>query len=214
MKNDQSKVIVILVHGLWMRGIVLSVLSYRLSRNTCFTVRSFSYPSVRRSLDVNSSALSRYISATLGNTIYLVGHSLGGLVILNLLAQEPDPRIGRVVLMGSPCAGSYCASTLLRTPALSKIVGRSIGDSLLRTRWELPKHVEIGVLSGNRSIGLGRLIPGLPRPNDGVVSVVETLLSESRDNVTLPVSHSEMLISPSCAAQVAGFLENGRFFHV
>jgi pimeloyl-ACP methyl ester carboxylesterase len=211
--NGQSNTIVVLVHGLWMRGIVLSVLRWRLSRIADFSVRSFSYPSVCRGLDANRSALSDYISSTHGNTIHLVGHSLGGLVILNMLAQEHDARIGRVVLMGTPSSGSHCASTLLRTPWLSKIVGRSIRDSLLKIRWDLPNDIEIGVLSGDRSIGLGRLIPGLPRPNDGVVSVVETRLAESRDNVTLPVSHSEMLISPSCAAQVAGFLENGRFFH-
>jgi len=196
-----------------MNGFVLSALRYRLSRNTSFAIHSFSYPSVCQDLNANSSALSRHISVTRGNTIHLVGHSLGGLVILNLLAQEHDPRIGRVVLMGSPCAGSYCASTLLRTPGLSKIVGRSIRDSLMRAGWKLPTHVEIGVISGDRSIGLGRLIPGLPRPNDGVVSLVETRLAESRDNVTLPVSHSEMLISPSCAAQVVSFLTYGRFFH-
>lgn len=196
-----------------MRGIVFSALRYRLSRNAYLSVRLFSYPSVRGDLNGNSSALSRYIAATIGNRIHLVGHSLGGLVILNMLAQDPDPRIERVVLMGSPCAGSYCATKLLHTPILSKIVGRSVRDSLKRSRWELPKRVEIGVLSGNRSIGLGRLIPGLPQPNDGVVTVVETRLAESRDNVTLPVSHSEMLISPSCAAQVASFLTYGRFFH-
>ena len=213
MKRKQSKVIVILVHGLWMRGFAFLALRHRLTRSGYSSVYSFSYPSVSRGLDANSSALSHYISSTFGNTIHLVGHSLGGLVILNMLAQEPDPRIGRVVLMGSPCAGSHCASKLLHTPGLSKIAGLSIRDSLMKARWELPANVEIGVLAGNRSFGLGRLIPGLPRPNDGVVSVVETRLAESRDNVTLPVSHSEMLISPSCAAQVASFLNYGHFSH-
>lgn len=213
MKNKQSKVIVILVHGLWMSGFALFALRHRLTRSGYFSVRSFSYPSVRQGLDANSSALSRYVSSTFGNSIYLVGHSLGGLLILNMLGQKPDPRIGRVVLMGSPCAGSHCAETLLRAPGLSTIVGRSLRDSQTKADWRLPADVEIGVLSGNRSFGLGRLIPGLSRPNDGVVSVEETRLAESRDSITLPVSHSEMLISSSCAAQVAGFLTSGHFSH-
>jgi len=93
------------------------------------------------------------------------------------------------------------------------IVGRSIRDSLARTHWEVPADVEVGVLSGSRSFGMGRLIPGLRQPNDGVVAVEETRLTGSRDAITLPVSHSEMLFSGACAIQIASFLNHGRFIH-
>jgi pimeloyl-ACP methyl ester carboxylesterase len=210
MKNDAAEVAVILVHGLWLRGFSLCVQRRWLARSG-FCVRSFSYPSVQRGLDANSLALSRYIFATSGHTIHLVGHSLGGLVILNMLAQSPDPRIGRVVLVGSPCGGSHCAAVLLKLPVLSLILGRSIGDSLARSSWTLPAGVEAGVLSGSRSFGLGRLVPGLPRPNDGVVAVEETRLAGSRDAITVHVSHSEMLVSRRCAVQIASFLKHGHF---
>jgi pimeloyl-ACP methyl ester carboxylesterase len=187
-------------------------LRYWLIRNG-FYVRTFSYPSVRCSLNENSHALSSYVSKIPGETIRLVGHSLGGLVILNMLAETPDPRIRRVVLMGSPCGGSHCASVLLRKPGLSTIVGRSIRDALMQNHWKVPANVEIGVLAGNRSVGLGRIIPGLPSPNDGTVSVKETRLSGSRDSIVLPVSHTGMLVSRSCVRQVASFLANGHFIH-
>ncbi len=80
-------------------------------------------------------------------------------------------------------------------------------------RPQLPGDVEIGVISGSRSLGLGRLIPGLLRPNDGVVSVVETQLPQARDFVTLPVTHSQMLVSRACADEVAAFLRTGSFRH-
>jgi len=115
--------------------------------------------------------------------------------------------------MGSPCGGSYCASVLLRIPLLAMLVGRSIRDSSERSRWDVRADAEIGVLAGNRSFGLGRMILGLPRPNDGVVSVQETQLPGCRDAITLPVSHSEMLISQDCARQAGHFLQYGRFFH-
>lgn len=203
---------VVLVHGLWLHGVALFALHHWLSRSG-FLVRRFSYPSVRRGLSANSQALARFVAQTDGHTVGLVGHSLGGLVILDMLAQAPDPRIRRVVLMGAPCGGSHCAAALLRWPALSLIAGRSIRDAGLRTCWEWPAGVEVGVLAGNRSVGLGRLIPGLARPNDGAVALEETRLPGCRDTVTLPVSHSQMLFSPSCARQVAGFLNNGRFIH-
>lgn len=203
---------IILIHGLWMPDIVLLPHQRWLAKRG-FAVRRFSYPSMRRGLLQNARALSQFVASTDGGSIHLVGHSLGGLVALTMLAQYRDPRVRRVVLMGSPCMGSHCASVLLRTPRLAGIVGRSLKEWLALPRPHLPEPAEIGVLSGSRSLGLGRLIPGLPRPNDGVVSVMETRLPEARDFITLPVSHAQMLVSPACADQVAAFLGSGSFNH-
>lgn len=58
----------------------------------------------------NALDLARFIGATQGTDIHLMGHSLGGLVILQMLAQAADPRLPRVVLFGAPhCPGSHCA---------------------------------------------------------------------------------------------------------
>ena len=212
MNNGYSEETVVLVHGLWMHGIALFAQRYWLAQYG-FVAKTFSYPSVRRTLDENSQLLARYLSGFSGSAINLVAHSLGGLVVLNMLAQASAPRIRRIVLMGSPCGGSYCASVLLRIPLLAKIVGRSMRDASGRTHWDLPAGVEIGVLAGNRSFGLGRMIRGLPCPNDGVVSIEETRLAGCSDAITLRVSHSEMLISKACARQAGHFLRSGRFFH-
>jgi len=195
-----------------MHGIALLAQRHWLAQYG-FAPQTFSYPSVRRSLDENSRLLARYLSNLPDGALNLVAHSLGGLVVLNMLARAPVPRIRRIVLMGSPCGGSYCASVLLRIPLLAPLVGRSIRDASGQTRWDVPADVEIGVLAGNRSFGFGRVIRGLPRPNDGVVSVEETRLAGCRDAITLPVSHSEMLISKDCARQAGHFLQNGRFIH-
>lgn len=203
---------VILVHGLWMHGLVFLPLGRRLARHG-FCVRSFSYPSVRQNLDASTRALARYATQTGAATIDFVGHSLGGLLVLNLLAQHPDSRFRRVVLLGSPFVGSHCASSLLKIRGISKLVGQAIRGWLERPRPQLPANVEIGVIAGSRSLGLGRLIPGLPTPNDGVVSVAETRLPASTDAITLKVSHAEMLLSSACASQVAAFLDRGRFIH-
>ena len=105
-----------------------------------FNVDTFSYSSVRSGLDENGMVLAHRISEIAGGAIHLVGHSLGGMVILNMLANNPDNRISRVVLMGSPCRGSHCASTLLRLPVLAPIVGRSIRDSVACNDMEVSPH--------------------------------------------------------------------------
>ncbi len=78
--------------------------------------------------------------------------------------------------------------------------------------WSAGKH-EVGVISGTRSFGLGRMIRDVPQPNDGVIAVAETLLPGMRDQLSLSVSHSEMLISAEVAKQVCAFLQRGSFLH-
>ena len=206
---------VILVHGLWTPAAVLMPHGHWLRRIGYRTLR-FGYPSVRASLSQNALALRRCIAATGGTDIHLVGHSLGGLVILDMLRHDADPRLRRVVLLGTPCTDSHCARRLARVAGMPALLGRSINEWLARgpgaTRAPA-SGVEVGVLAGTRSFGLGRVVPGLPRPNDGVVTLAETRLPGAADHIALPVAHSEMLASRPCAVQIDAFLQSGRFLH-
>ncbi len=203
---------VILIHGLWMRGLVL-LLHQRWLRAEGFAVRRVSYPSWRCGLADNVRRLSSFVSETPGDVIHLVAHSLGGLVALRMLSQENDARIRRIVLLGTPYADCHCGLTLAAAPVLAALVGRTFEDWFRLPRPDLPPALEIGVIAGTRRIGLGRLIPGLARPNDGLISVDETRIATARDCIALNVSHSGMLVSHACAGQIANFLRTGSFIH-
>lgn len=203
---------VILLHGLWMPGLVMRPHEHWLLGEG-FAARRFSYPSWRGGLAGNVRLLSRFVSETPGAVIHLVAHSLGGLVALMMLSQEFDERISRVVLLGTPYSASHCGSTLAALPMLRALVGRTFTDWFSLPRPALPAGVEIGVISGTRGIGLGRLIPGLARPNDGLVAVSETRIAGVSDSIELDVSHSGMLVSRACAVSVADFLRKGTFAH-
>ena len=209
--TDKAETI-ILIHGLWMRGLVM-LPHQRWLRAKGFTVRRFSYASWQDGLAENVRLLSSFVNETPGVVIHLVAHSLGGLVALMMLSQEADARIRRVVLMGTPYAGCHCGATLAATPVLATLVGRTYEDWFSLPRPSLPPAVDIGIIAGTRSIGLGRLIPGLARPNDGLVGVDETLIAAARDSIALNVSHSGMLVSRACAGQIAHFLRTGSFIH-
>lgn len=198
----------VLVHGLWMPALVMWPLQQRLER-AGFAVTRFGYPSLRQRLDINAQALARHVAA-LGSA-RLVGHSLGGLVVLAALPLLHG-RVDRAVLMGSPTAGCHCANFAQGTRALRRLVGRSLPDWFAAPA-AVPAAVEVGIISGSSPWGLGRLIPGLPRPNDGIVAVAETRLAGARDAICLPVSHSQMLLSARCAREAANFLLHGRFLH-
>lgn len=216
---------VILVHGLWTPAAVFLPHSHWLRRRG-YRVLRFGYPSVRATLSQNAQRLQGFVAeyaATRptadgadGAAIHLVGHSLGGLVILDMLRQESEPRVRRVVLLGTPCVDSHCARRLTSVAGMTALLGRSIGEWLSRPSGATvaPRSaVAVGVLAGTRSVGLGRVVPGLPCPNDGVVTVAETRLSGAADFIALPVAHSQMLASRRCAAQIAAFLATGRFLH-
>ncbi|WP_310450740.1 esterase/lipase family protein [Sulfuritalea sp.] len=206
---------VVLVHGLWTPATVFLPHGRWLQGRGYRTLR-FAYPSVRATLSQNAQTLRRYIAAADGSEIHLVGHSLGGLIILDMLKQESDPRLRRVVLLGTPCIDSHCARQLAGLRGMPALLGRSIGEWLGRgpaAALAPSPAVAVGVLAGTRSLGLGRVVPDLPRPNDGVVSVAETRLPGAADFIALPVAHSEMLASRRCAEQIAAFLATGRFRH-
>lgn len=204
---------IILIHGLWMHGLALLPQQHWLSAEG-FAVRRFSYPSWRAGLAENAQRLSDFIRASSGSMIHLVAHSLGGLVALHALALNPEQRVRRAVLLGTPHAGCHCAAALAARPALAPLIGHSMADWLRLPRPSLPAALEIGVIAGTRRIGCGRLFPGLPRPNDGLIGVAETLIDTARDHIALRVSHSGMLLSRVCARQAAQFLKTGSFTHV
>lgn len=215
MREDLTPATVILVHGLWMPAAVFALHSRWLHARG-YRVLRFGYPSMRASLAQNAQRLNRFIAQSAASNIHLVGHSLGGLVILEMLKQTPDTRLRRAVLLGTPCADSHCARWLAGVAGGATLLGRSIAEHLARAPGATvaPRSaVEIGVLAGTRSVGLGRVIPGLARPNDGVVAVAETQLPGAADFIALPVAHAQMLVSRRCAAQIAHFLETGHFFH-
>ncbi|MDN5753860.1 MAG: alpha/beta hydrolase [Nitrosospira sp.] len=205
---------VVLVHGLWMVGWVMRLMGMRL-RRCGFHPVFFSYPSMRGSLSQNALLLSRLVAGLAAQRIHFIGHSLGGLLVLQMLAEYPDRRIGRIVLAGSPYNGSCVATKLARGRPGRYILGRSLLQWLNR-KPPAPEGVaryELGVIAGRRSMGAGRLIARLPRPNDGVVAVEETRTPNTSDRIVLDVNHSGMLLSPELVRQACLFLRSGHFSH-
>jgi pimeloyl-ACP methyl ester carboxylesterase len=205
--------VVILVHGLWVHGIAMELMRRRVAR--CgFRALAYSYPSMRLTLAENAERFARFCRNVAAPRLHLIGHSLGGLVILRMLERTPGLPPGRVVLAGAPVAGSFAARRLARLPGGRAALGRSAPE------WHGSAHPvsdtgrDIGVIAGSLPLGMGRVVaPDLPAPSDGVVSVAETRLPAMRDHIVLNVSHSGMLISRAVARQICAFLREGAFVH-
>ena len=202
---------VVLIHGLWLSGWSLALQARRL-RHLGYDVRVFFWSTVRKNFRANADALEKFLRTLDAPTIHLVGHSLGGVLILALLHYFPAQRPGRIVTWGSPHQGSLAAISLARTAFGRRILGASIAELLAGepARWQLPARV-LGTLSGDFPCGLGAVIASLPRPHDGVVTVAESGFAPAADACRLRVSHFGMLWSRAVVDQTCHFLRHGQF---
>ncbi len=199
---------VVLVHGLWLNGPSMAPLGWRLAREG-YAVSRFGYWSVWRGLEANADRLVEHCRRFRGDRLSLVGHSLGGVLILAAMAR--GLVVHRAVLMGIPYQGSVSATGLARLAIGRRIVGRTLSDWMRREKPVPNGAAQVGVVAGDRSIGLGKLISPLPLPNDGVVCVDETCVPGATDSIILPVFHTAMPFSALTARAVAKFLRDGRF---
>jgi pimeloyl-ACP methyl ester carboxylesterase len=200
---------VILVHGLWYRAWSMRVLHRRLE-SAGFAVRRFSYPTRTVAPKVNAAALGEFCVASGASALHLVGHSLGGLLALQALGLAGQLPPGRLVLLGTPLAGSRVARRSASLPGGGFLLGQA-ARLLEAGAAHLPANRETGMIAGVRPLGLGRLVGGLREPHDGTVCVDETRSVELAGRIELPVTHTGMLVSPRVAAQTAHFLRKGHF---
>ncbi|MEW6131963.1 MAG: alpha/beta fold hydrolase [Pseudomonadota bacterium] len=205
-----KKETVVLVHGLWMKGLELQPLAWSL-RSAGYAVRFFRYPT-RRPLNASALRLGRMLRGLEQDTVHLIAHSLGGLLLCHLAEQGGLPENGRVLMLGTPLAGSHAARAYARWKAGRRMLGPHTLDALLGERPAWPRGRELGVIAGTRAVGLGMLVArGLPQPNDGTVAVAETRTPEVTRHLVLPHSHFGMLWARDVHAQVLHYLRTGEF---
>lgn len=204
--------VTVLVHGLWMQGVYLKVMGKMLETKG-FRTHSVSYNFLNKSPAENAQSLYDDIGLLGANKINLVGHSLGGIVILHLLHQYPDLPVDKIVLIGSPVSGSSVARRVHNTPVLRPLLGRSVEKGLLGGAPEFVVDRPLGIITGTGKLGISALLYPAGASSDGVVHESETLIENATDRISLPLSHSTLIFSRRCADYVAQFLTFGRFRH-
>lgn len=203
---------VVFVHGLYMTGLELGLLRLRVAQ-AGFETHQFHYHTVLEPVRANAQRLAEFVAGLGASALHLVGHSLGGLVILRMFELGAKVPPGRVVLMGSPVRGSSAARSLTQKN-WGWLLGQSGPGGLAEEHdpvWNQER--DLGVLIGTAGSGFNLPRPELPEPHDGVVSAVETQLPGATDQIALDVHHTSMLFRPEVAEQVTYFLKRGKFEH-
>jgi len=203
---------VILLHGLWMGRGVMRYLRNRLREDAPGRqVLDFEYPSMQATLEENARALAAFVSGLQADTVHFVGHSLGGVIILNMLKRHTPAQAGRVVCLGSPLCGSAAARNVLRLPMGRAVLGNAMREAINGGLETWSGERDLGIIAGSVGMGLGMLTAHLPAPHDGSVSVAETRLAGAADHLVVGVNHMGLLFSAEVAEQTNQFLRTGHF---
>ena len=198
---------VVLVPGLWMPAAALALLGARLSAHG-YAVRVFPY-SGRKPFEANVERLARFASETEGPA-HFVGHSLGGVLIFDMLNRHPEVVARSALLLGAPVRGSHSGRRL----GLAG-VGRWMMGGCAPLWGERPAvwkgAAPLGVIAGTLPMGLGLALGRPPGVSDGVVCVPETQVEGAAAQILVPTGHSGLIVSGRVAKLIERFLGEGRF---
>ena len=208
---------VVLLHGLARTSRSMTKLERTLI-SAGYVVLNVDYPSRQQPI----ADLSEYIFLRLSedqrlaqcDRVHFVTHSLGGIVLRDMVSRHSLPRLGRVVMLGPPNAGSEVVDRL-RNWTLFKFAGGPAGQELGTDAESVPNRLgpvpfELGVIAGRFSLNWinSFLIPG---PDDGKVSVKKTKISGMKSHLVLPTTHPTMIWNGKVITATLRFLKTGCF---
>lgn len=146
--------------------------------------------------------------------VHFVTHSLGGILVRQYFAQDREPRLGRVVMLGPPNQGSEVVDRL-KSLRLFRWINGPAGSELGTDKDAVPLRLgpvnfELGVIAGDRSVNWinSRMIPG---PDDGKVAVARTKVAGMKEHLTLHVSHPFLMRDPVVIDAALAFVRHGTF---
>ena len=210
--KSSGKEVVVLVHGLWMKGPELFYIRYKLWRQGYKTYQ-FHYSSIIKSPEENAASLYQFVSKIDAEVIHFVAHSLGGIVLNHLFQHHEIKQNGKVVMIGTPLNGSAAAAYLNKKKFLKKILGRSVIKGLLgdAPKWGSKKWIskrKICIVAGTSGIGAGQIVAGsvMSNPNDGTVNLHETHLENADESHEIARSHFLLLASNKVVKIITQFL--------
>ncbi|EGQ7778620.1 TPA: triacylglycerol lipase [Vibrio parahaemolyticus] len=201
---------IIILHGLYMHGLVMQPLSQKL-RKLGYETQVISYNTV--AIDESSLFDSIDHSLNLLTANVLVGHSLGGLMIKRYLANRKPTTslISHVIAIGSPLKGASIVGRI-QDLGLGAILGNSPHHGLNKhdDAWAFPQ--KLGSIAGTVPIGARPLlIRNDNTMSDGTVTVEETRLDGMQDHIEVKQTHTSLIYNTFVPQQIDHFIRTDYF---
>lgn len=204
---------VIALHGILRSSKVWNSLKAELEQDG-YTVAAVDYPSTQQSITAFADQLQELLSSLSGiEQVHFVVHSMGGLIVRAWCQKYQDPRVHRLVMIGTPNHGAEVATMLRENPVFQFVFGPA-GQQLVHESPEkfiasLPTPpMEFAVISGSRgeTSGFNPLIPG---DDDGIVTVNSARLPGAVDSLSVVGLHSFLPTHREVIAATRRFLNTG-----
>lgn len=207
---------IVLIHGLMTNSFIMRYVEKEML-NAGYKVYKFDYKSHKYSLNTLND-LHTLIASIKEDQIYLIGHSMGGLIARNYVSHyqhtTQNSTIKGVVTIATPHNQSLSAHRFEKS-IFKKLFGTA-GDSGLTK--ELPgwnTDIPIGCIAGlSNSILSANLFMVLTKkkaPSDGTVFLDEAILNNCTDQGILNGSHTGLLFKKELVNQCIHFIEKNRF---
>jgi pimeloyl-ACP methyl ester carboxylesterase len=205
--------LVVLLHGLYMNTVIMTRFSRYLKKEG-YLVSIIGYNSVNININKLFDDINNEIELHNPSHVHFIGHSLGGLLIREYLANNETNKPGRVITLGTPHQTASIAKRL-QSLNLDFLLGNSKKHGLIRPMddpsWEFKQ--ELGTISGTRHIGVRSVFFPYEKDTitDGTVTLEESKLNGSTDTINIDVNHTALVYSRSVINFTVLFLRNGNF---
>ena len=191
--------LVVLLHGLGRTRRSLARLDRALVQ-AGFTTARLDYPSTRRPIQEHAATVAELLDhVPTPEKLSFVSHSLGGLIIRQLLSYEAPWRsaVERIVMVAPPNQGASLAASLNKGSVIRGILGPSYGQIAQGFATTLPvPDVPVAIFAGELA----------SVPSDGLVTVDETRLQGSSEHHTVPAIHTFVMNHPAVIRGAISFL--------
>ncbi|WP_010582593.1 lipase family alpha/beta hydrolase [Schlesneria paludicola] len=204
---------VVMIHGLLQSSKCMNSMGVTL-RDAGYTTVNFDYPSTQISITDAAQFLDRSVQSLEGfDEINFVVHSMGGLVVRAYAMEFKDPRIKRMVMLGTPNRGAELADITQQYWIFRAAAGPGARQLGTRPDGLIPRlpapDFEFAVIAGSRGTASG-WNPLIPGDDDGTVTVASTKLNGAADFGTVRAIHSRLLRNEDAISQTVSFLKEGR----
>lgn len=181
---------VVVLHGLYMSGLVMHPLCRRLNRQGYVTL-NLSYNTLSPDMDRICDRIDHFID---DEPTAFVCHSMGGLIARRYLerASVQSRRVEAVITLGTPHKGSYLAREIDHS-RLRGMLKNSI-EYLLADNQHWPFSARLYSIAGDLPLGL---LPLLSRDakSDGTVLIDETRVTGMTEHKIFPLTHTSLIYS-------------------
>ncbi|MFA6810056.1 MAG: hypothetical protein WCR47_03255 [Desulfoplanes sp.] len=215
---QKNRECVILLHGLSRTHRSMTAIEGMLAKNG-YDVFNIGYPSRKYAIAPLAAEISRRIrdlDTTKYSRVHCVTHSMGGIILRQMLKHEKIAHLGRVVMLSPPNQGSEVVDRLKSWPLFQMLNGPA-GGELGTENSNLPSSLgpvdfDLGVIVGRKTINwiLSTMIPG---ENDGKVSTLRAQVPGMHDFLVVDATHPFIMTNQKVLRHILFYLHNGRFQH-